>query len=134
MFFSRLFTILIEWLYHILFFPSTTVLRRQILARHEPNLDHQDLENFRIKRQQEINARRVFVELLTYCVFAFVVLSISYIHTDQRSFLLKNNVNNILVQDSVTYNKFAKVRFFLKMSQIYKNIRSIDCLEFTPYL
>ena len=119
---------------YFIFFLSSTVLRRQILARHEPNLDHQDLENFRIKRQQEINARRVFVELLTYCVFAFVVLSISYIHTDQRSFILKNNVNNMLVQDSVTYNKFAKVRFFLKMSQIYKNVRSIDCLEFTPYL
>lgn len=91
------------WLYIIV------VLRKQILGRQEPTLD-QDVKKFRNRRQQEMNARRVFRELLIYCLFAFIVFSISYIHKDQRSFSLKNNINNMLIQDSMSKNKFSKVR------------------------
>ncbi|XP_061191553.1 uncharacterized protein LOC133199700 [Saccostrea echinata] len=87
---------------------SLNVMRRQILGKHEPALPH-DVENFKNRRQQEVRARGVFIELLTYGVFAFIMFSISYIHKDQRSFLLKQNVHNILVKDPVSYNKFANV-------------------------
>ncbi|XP_062581503.1 uncharacterized protein LOC134243288 [Saccostrea cucullata] len=87
---------------------SLTVMRRQILGRHEPALPH-DVENFKSRRHQEVKARGVFIELLTYGVFAFNMFSISYIHKDQRSFLLKQNVHNILVKDLVTYNKFTNI-------------------------
>lgn len=100
------------WLYIIV------VLRKQILGRQEPTLD-QDVKKFRTRRQQEMNARRVFRELLIYCLFAFIVFSISYIHKDQRSFSLKNNINNMLIQDSMSKNKFSKVRSVTETKLFY---------------
>jgi hypothetical protein len=77
-----------------------------------------------------MKARRILMELVTYSVFAFLVFSISYIHKDQRAFLLKHNVYSMLVQNPVSNTNFEKVKLdSCTKTDIFHNFSDFQLLQ-----
>ncbi|KAK3090330.1 hypothetical protein FSP39_010980 [Pinctada imbricata] len=56
----------------------------------------EELKKVRKRREQELRAMDALMNLIMYGVFVFILYSISYVNRDQRSFFLKNNVDNYL--------------------------------------
>lgn len=79
-----------------------------VLSKNEPPPASQ-LDKMRERRKKEMEAHRVFFELILYLLYVFVLYSISYVNRDQRSFYMKTNIVDYLVKNTKTQLGFSKV-------------------------
>ena len=106
--------------------------RRLKKLEHEP-ADPKTLARLARLRKQEKEMHGIMKELAVYAVFVYVLLTLTYNHTDSNAWLLRENLRHSLVHEGLTDGSdFTKVSTRCSVETIsVETIKTIETIETT---